>query len=88
MTVSQADRLEAYEAFASVVGKKVAGTLMNQLKELDDGLVGLNHKVDLLAVTMIGMERAISTLANWNRVMFAMVLSLNVATFVLILQMR
>ena len=85
MTVSQADRLEAYEAFASVVGRKVAGTLM---KELDDGLVGLNHKVDLLAVTMTGLERAISTLANWNRVMFAMVLSLNVATFVLILQMR
>ena len=52
MTVSQADRLEAYEAFAS-----------------------LNHKVDLLAVTMTGLERAISTLANWNRVMFAMVLS-------------
>ena len=50
MTVSQADRLEAYEAFASVVGRKVAGTLMNQLKELDDGIVGLNHKVDLLAV--------------------------------------
>ena len=65
MTVSQADRLEAYEAFAS-----------------------LNHKFDLLVVTMTGLERAISTLANWNRVMFAMVLSLNVATFVLILQMR
>ena len=65
MTVSQADRLEAYEAFAS-----------------------LNHKFDLLAVQMTGLERSISTLANWNRVMFAMVLSLNVATFVLILQMR
>jgi hypothetical protein len=65
VTVSQADRLEAYEAFAS-----------------------LNHKFDLLAVTMTGLERAISTLANWNQVMFAMVLSLNVATFVLILQMR
>ena len=65
MTVSQADRLEAYEAFTS-----------------------LNHKVDLLTVTMTGLERAISTLANWNRVMFAMVLSLNVATLVLILQMR
>ena len=88
MTVSQADRLEAYEAFTSVVGRKVAGTLMNELKELDDGLIGLNHKVDLLAVTMTGLERAISTLANWNRVMFAMVLSLNVATLVLILQMR
>ena len=50
MTVSQADRLEAYEAFTSVVGRKVAGTLMNELKELDDGIVGLNHKVDLLAV--------------------------------------
>lgn len=50
MTVSQADRLEAYEAFTSVVGRKVAGTLMNELKELDNGLVGLNHKVDLLAV--------------------------------------
>jgi hypothetical protein len=65
VTVSQAYRLEAYEAFAC-----------------------LNQKVDLLAVTMTGLERAISTLANWNRVMFAMVLSLNVATFVLILQMR
>ena len=50
MTVSRADRLEAYEAFASVVGRKVAGTLMNELKEQDDGIVGLNHKVDLLAV--------------------------------------
>ena len=64
MTVSQADRLEAYEAFTSVVGRKVAGTLMNELKELDDGLIGLNHKVDLLTVQVERVNTRLDELAG------------------------
>jgi hypothetical protein len=88
VTVSQADRLEAYEAFTSVVGRKVAGTLMNGLKEIDDGIVEIRTELKLLHQSMVVLEKTLDGFANWNRAMFAMIFAVNVATFVLLYQMR
>ena len=86
MAISQADRLEAYEAFTSVVGRKVSGTLMNELKEVDDGVVGLNHKVDLLAVRIESIEKSATTTNNWLRALFAVFFAFDSAILVLLLQ--
>ena len=88
MAISQADRLEAYEAFTSVVGRKVSGTLMNELKEVDDGVVGLNHKVDLLAVRIESIEKSAATTNNWLRALFAVFFAFDSAILVLLLQSR
>ena len=88
MAISQADRLEAYEAFTSVVGRKVAGTLMNELKEVDDGIIGLNHKVDLLAVRIESIEKSATTTNNWLRALFAVFFAFDSAILVLLLQSR
>lgn len=88
MTINQSERLEAHEAFASVVGRKAAGTLMDELVELDSGIVGMNHKVDMLQAQMANLEKAFDSFANWNRAVFAMIFAVNVATFVLVFQMR
>ena len=88
MVISQADRLEAFEAFTSVVGRKVAGTLMNNLKELDDGIVGLNHKVDLMAVRIESIEKSAATTNNWLRALFAVFFAFDSAILVLLLQSR
>ena len=88
MVISQADRLEAFEAFTSVVGRKVAGTLMNNLKELDDGIVGLNHKVDLMAVRIESIEKSAATTNNWLRALFAVLFAFDTAILVLLLQSR
>ncbi len=86
MVISQADRLEAYEAFTSVVGRKVSGTLMNELKEVDDGIIGLNHKVDLLAVRIESIEKSAATTNNWLRGLFAVLFAFDSAILVLLLQ--
>ena len=88
MGISQADRLEAYEAFTSVVGRKVSGTLMNELKEVDDGVVGLNHKVDLLSVRIGSIENSAATTNNWLRALFAVLFAFDSAILVLLLQSR
>ena len=86
VAISQADRLEAYEAFTSVVGRKVSGTLMNELKEVDDGIIGLNHKVDLLAVRIESIEKSAATTNNWLRALFAVLFAFDSAILVLLLQ--
>ena len=88
MVISQADRLEAFEAFTSVVGRKVTGTLMNNLKELDDGIVGLNHKVDLLTVHTESIKNSLATTNNWLGALFAVLFAFDAAILVLILQLR
>ena len=97
--MSQADRLEAYEAFTSVVGRKAAGTLMNGLKDVDDGIVGLNHKVDVLTLQVdtlrTSMEARFSTLEtqmngihNWLRSMVIGFLGFGATVVITVFQMR
>jgi len=86
VAISQADRLEAYEAFTSVVGRKVSGTLMNELKEVDDGIIGLNHKVDLLAVRIESIQNSVATTNSWLRALFAVLFAFDFAILVLLLQ--
>jgi hypothetical protein len=88
VTINQADRLEAHEALASTVGRKAAGTVMNTFDELDNGIVGLNHKVDLLTVRFDSMDKSLATTNNWLRVQFATFAAFNTAILVLLLQMR
>jgi hypothetical protein len=59
---------------------------MNELKEVDDGIIGLNHKVDLLAVRIESIQNSVATTNSWLRALFAVLFTFDSAILVLLLQ--
>lgn len=88
MAISQADRLEAYEALTSAIGRKAAGTIMNEVKESGEGILGLNHRLDLLHAQLLGMEKSITSTNNWMRALFAVFFAFDSAILLTLIQMR
>ena len=60
----------------------------DRLEAFDDGIVVLNHKVDLLAVRIESIEKSAATTNNWLRALFAVFFVFDSAILVLLLQSR
>ena len=57
-------------------------------RSLDDGIVGLNHKVDLLAVHTESIKNSLATTNHWLGALFAVLFAFDAAILVLLLQSR
>ena len=61
---------------------------MNEVKELGEGILGFNHRLDLLHAQLLGMEKSIASTNNWMRALFAVFFAFDSAILLMLIQTR